>query len=345
MRTRKPSLESLEGRTLLTATFIDIDYSPELSTASENAFVTTIQREDGVYETYLTGSEGSDNALVATSETDRLLDGLVGQAFGPDVANKGNDFAFARDIGDKVQLWSGEQRNNDLKYHQRNRFDVPGEFVDLDFAPKASTETYNAFYLTVNDGGTFKTYQYNTENNTANHKSLVAQGGLLNDLVGQAFGPDVENKGNDFAFARDIGSKVQIWSGEQKDGELEYFNRNRFEVKGEFVDLDFAFEASTDSYNAFYLTVNDGGTFKTYQYNTENNTTNHKALIAQGGLLNGVVGQAFGPDVENKGNDFRYVRLLENGTLQFWIGEQKDNDGDGDVDLKYHQRGKFEFKS
>ena len=325
-------------------TFIDLDYSPKLSNAGENIFITTVRRANGTYETYRTGSEGNNAELVSASDRWGLMNDLVGQAFGPDVANKGNDFAFARDIGNKVQLWAGEQTNGSIKYHQRQRFEVRGEFVDIDYSPKLSAGDYNAFLVTVNDGGTFKIYQYNSEGNTPNHKALVASSdsqGLLSDLVGQAFGPDVANKGNDFAFARDIGNKVQLWVGEQKNGEIEYFNRQRFEVQGEFVDIDYSPKLSTSEYNAFLVTVNDGGTFKTYRYNSEGNTPSHKALVASSdsqSLLNDLVGQALGPNVDGKQNDFRYARALDNG-VQYWIGEQKNGE------IEYFQRGRFEIKN
>jgi hypothetical protein len=326
-------------------TYIDLDYSPKLSDAGENQFLTTVLRADGTYETYLTGSEGSDRQLMATTDPNggalknNLLSDLVGQAFGPNVAGKGNDFAFCRDAGSKVQCWSGEQTDGEIKYHQRNKKEFSGEFVSVEFSPKLSASDYNAFLVSVDDGGTTKTYQYNSENNTPNHAQQVDKGGLVNDLVGQAFGPDVTDKQNDFAFCRDIGSKVQCWIGEQKDGEIEYFNRQRFEVSGEFVDLDYSLEFSTSTYNAFVLVVEDGGTEKAYQYNTEGGTPGHKSLITtsdQSGLMSGMFGQALGPDVANKGNDFRWARDL-GSEVQYWIGEQKDGD------LKYHQRGRFEL--
>ena len=326
------------------ATFVDLDYSPKLSDAGENAFITTVLRGDGTYETYVTGSEGSERTLAATSSSQSLLGGLVGQAFGPDVANKGNDFAFCRDIGAKVQCWLGEQKENEIEYFNRQRFEVSGEFVDLDYSPKLSASDYNAFLLTVNDGGTFKTYRYNSENNTPSHKALVATSSsqsLLGGLVGQAFGPDVANKGNDFAFCRDIGAKVQCWLGEQKENEIEYFNRQRFEVSGEFVDLDYSPKLSASDYNAFLLTVNDGGTFKTYRYNSENNTPSHKALVATSSsqsLLGGLVGQAFGPNIDGKQNDFRFARDI-GAKVQYWIGQQKENE------IEYFQRGRFELGS
>ncbi len=324
--------------------FVDLDYSPKLSNADENVFLTTVIRGDGTFETYKMTSEGNDLQLMKTSNQQGLLSDLVGQAFGPDVQNKQNDFAYARDIGSKVQLWVGEQKNNEIEYFNRQRFEVAGEFVDLDYSPKLSTSEYNAFLVTVNDGGTFKTYRYNSEGNTPNHKTLVASSAnqsLLSDLVGQAFGPDVQNKQNDFAYARDIGSKVQLWVGEQKNNEIEYFNRQRFEVAGEFVDLDYSPKLSTSEYNAFLVTVNDGGTFKTYRYNSEGNTPNHKTLVASSAnqsLLSDLVGQAFGPDVQNKQNDFRYARNINNG-VQYWIGEQKNNE------IEYYQRGRIEIKN
>ncbi len=333
-----PSAQAQESGT----TFIDIDYSPEFSNAGENVFITTVRRANGTYETYTTSSEGSGNQLVAsTANGNNLLNDLVGQTFGPDVANKGNDFAYCRDIGAKVQCWLGEQQGGNIKYHQRQKFEINGEFVDVDYSPKLSTSEYNAFLVTVNNNGSFETYRYNSEGSAPNHKARVDQGGLVNDLVGQAFGPDVANKGNDFAFCRDIGNKVQCWIGEQKNGEIEYFNRQRFEMQGEFVDIDYSPKLSTSEYNAFLVTVNDNGTFKTYRYNSEGNTPNHKALVASSdsqGLLDNLVGQALGPNVDGKQNDFRYVRALNNG-VQYWIGQQKDNE------IEYFQRGRFEIKN
>ncbi|MEM6691760.1 MAG: hypothetical protein AAF664_20195 [Planctomycetota bacterium] len=158
-RTHNRSLrfESLQSRQVMAASlgaeFVDIDYSPEFSDASENQFIATVKREDGVMETYVMGSEGSDRSLVATTALnsngkphDRLLSGVVGQAFGPDIDGRGNDFAYAKQLDGKVQVWRGEQKvgrdgSFDVKYHQRGRFEVPGTFVDLDYSSEFSTDT------------------------------------------------------------------------------------------------------------------------------------------------------------------------------------------------------------
>lgn len=157
------------------------------------------------------------------------------------------------------------------------------------------------------------------------------------------------NKGNDFAYARDTGDQIEVWTGEQKIGrdgsaDLNYHQRNKFAIEGEFVDIDFSPKLSTADYNAFLVTINNNGTIETYQYNTENNTPNHKSLVASSEssrLLDGVIAQAFGPDVVNKGNDFRYVRETED-KLEFWIGEQQTG-GNDTTEIEYHQRGRTDF--
>ncbi|MHA7129812.1 hypothetical protein [Algoriphagus namhaensis] len=330
------------------AEFVDIDYSFDLSTSDHNSFVIAVN-EGGVFNMYRYNSEGSapnDRQLLASSANDGKLSNFVGQAFGPNISGKGNDFVFGQDVGSKVRFWTGEQTASGLKYHQRNKFDVNGEFIDVDYSIEFSDVEHNAFIVAVQNGADVDVYRYNSENAYGN-KDLIAttsggKNGLLQGLVGQAFGPDVANKGNDFAFVRDVGSSLQVWTGEQNGGSLKYHTRNRFNIPGEFVDIDYAEELSTSGYNAFVITVNDGGLIKTYQYNTENNTAGHKTILETGDtakLLADNVGIAFGPDLVGKGNDFAYAKKLSPTKLQFWIGEQTSSE------LKFHQRRKFEIGS
>jgi hypothetical protein len=204
--------------------FIDLDYAPELSDVGENQFVLSLV-ENGTVATYIIGSEGSDKQLLASGQN--LMSDLVGQAFGPDVAGKGNDFAFCRDIGSKVQCWSGEQKDGSLAYHQRNKFEMSGEFVDIDFAPEYSTAGFNAFLVTVKEGGDQTVYLYASEGSAPGNKSVVSGNlGAHGTFVAAAFGPDVAGKQNDFRTVKVSGGGLESWIGEQA-GSLKFHQRGK----------------------------------------------------------------------------------------------------------------------
>jgi hypothetical protein len=218
------------------ATFLDIDYSPVLSGDGYNAFLVTVLRGDGTLETYQYNSDGNGNGhkqLVSTGNN--LTDGFLGQALGPDVPGKQNNFAFcqAADGGANTRCWRGAEENpSGTIYLQRGNTKFNGEFLDIDYSPVLSGDGYNAFLVTVDDGGTIKTYQYNSDGNGNGHRQLVSTGNhLTNGFLGQALGPDVPGKQNNFAFCRDIGSKVECWRGaEENPSSTIYLQRGKYQI-------------------------------------------------------------------------------------------------------------------